>query len=233
MTPRRTSIEQRDRRDVAAYPLAEAARYVRLAPATLRAWVVGRPYRKRDGKGYFEPLIRPADAKRVVLSFNNLIEAHVLRALRTEHGVSIRAVRDALRYAEHALAIDRLLLRKELRTTAGELFLDRYGELVSLSRSGQLAMRKLLEAYLQRVEWDDGWPIRLYPFVSGELTAARRPIAIDPTIAFGRPVVSRNSVSTAVIAERIDAGESIEDVAADYDLNREEVEEAVLYEHAA
>ncbi|MBX6332873.1 MAG: DUF433 domain-containing protein [Gemmatimonadaceae bacterium] len=232
MSPGRALTDHQDRREIPAYPLAEAARYVRLAPATLRAWVVGRPYPKRDGKGYFQPLIRPADPKGVILSFNNLIEAHVLRALRTEHGVSIKAVRDALRYAERAFHIDRLLLKKDLRTAAGELFLERYGQLVSLSRSGQLAMRKLLDAYLQRVDWDDSLPIRLYPFVSGELTA-QRPIAIDPNIAFGRPVLSRSSISTAAIAERIDAGESIEDVAADYGLEREEVEEAVLYERAA
>jgi uncharacterized protein (DUF433 family) len=33
----------------------------------------------------------------------------------------------------------------------------------------------------------------------------QRPIAIDPNIAFGRPVVLRAGVSTGIIAERIDA----------------------------
>jgi uncharacterized protein (DUF433 family) len=36
-----------------------------------------------------------------------------------------------------------------------------------------------------------------------------------------------------VIAERIDAGESVEALAEDYDLAPAEVEEAVLYERAA
>lgn len=227
-----TRFANPDRRDAPAYPLSEAAHYVRLAPATLRSWVAGRPYPTRGGKGFFSPLIRPADAKNSVLSFNNLIEAHVLRALRTEHGVSIKAVRDALRYAEHAFSIDRLLLRSELRASAGELFLDRYTELVNLSKSGQLAMRRMLEAYLQRVEWDHDLPIRLFPFVTGELAVARS-IAIDPALAFGRPVVYRGAISTAVIAERIDAGESVEALAVDYGLQTTEVEEAVLYERAA
>lgn len=221
-----------DRRDSPAYPLTEAARYARLAPATLRSWVVGRAYPKRDGKGFFQPLIHPADPTRQILSFNNLVEAHVLRALRTEHGVSIQAVRSALKYAEKEFRIGRLLLREELRTTAGELFLERYGELVSLSRSGQLAMRKLLEAYLARVEWEKSFPVRLYPFLSGEIVDPR-PVAIDPAIAFGRPILVRTSIATSTIAERIDVGESVADVAADYDLTHEEVEEAVLYERAA
>jgi uncharacterized protein (DUF433 family) len=46
-------------------------------------------------------------------------------------------------------------------------------------------------------------------------------------------VVLRKSISTATIAERIDAGESVEDVAADYDLVQTEIEQAALYERAA
>lgn len=221
-----------DPRNAPAYPLAEAAHYVRLAPATLRSWVVGRPYPVQRGEGFFQPLIRPADSNGHVLSFNNLIEAHVLRALRSDHGVPIRAVREALTYAEREFKIERLLLRKELTTTAGELFLDRYGELINLSASGQIAIRKILEAYLARVDWERSFPIRLYPFLSGELLE-KRSIAIDPKIAFGRPILVKRSISTAVIAERIDAGESVESIASDYDLSSEEVEEAVVYERAA
>ena len=221
-----------DRRDQPAYSIAEAARYVHVAPATLRSWVAGRQYKRVGGPAFFEPLIRAADPSRHLLSFHNLIEAHVLRALRAQHEVKVKAVREAVRYAQQTFKIDRLLLRPELRTQAGELFLDRYGELVNLSKSGQLAMRKLLEAYLQRVDWKGHLPVRLYPFVTGEVPTDRG-IVIDPQIAFGRPVISRRSISTAAIAERIDAGESIEDLVDDYDLRREEIEEAVLYESAA
>jgi uncharacterized protein (DUF433 family) len=45
--------------------------------------------------------------------------------------------------------------------------------------------------------------------------------------------VARKSVSTHVIADRIDAGETVDALAADYDLSPAEVEEAVLYERAA
>jgi uncharacterized protein (DUF433 family) len=169
-----------------------------------------------------------------MLSFSNLIEAHVLRSLRTEHGVSVKALRKALDYAQQKLGIDRLLLRSELRAEAGRIFLDRYGELIELSASGQLAMRKLLEEHLKRVDWDETkFPVRLYPFVSGSALIEDRPIAIDPRIAFGRPVVVRKSISTAAIAERIDAGESAEDLANDYDLPPAEIEQAVVYERAA
>ena len=226
-------IQDLNLRDQPAYGLTEAARYLRLPAATLRSWVVGRAYPKGETVTTFQPLIKPARKQPPLLSFYNLIEAHVLRSLRTEHGVAIREVREAIKYAERTLKVERLLLSRDLRTHAGEVFLLEYGKLISLSASGQLAMRRLLEEHLKRVEWDQWqYPVRLYPYVSPQPTA-ERPIAIDPTIAFGRPVVLRTGIATEAIAERIDAGETVAAVAEDYDLKPEEIEEAVLYERAA
>jgi len=214
--------------------LAEAARYLRLPPATLRSWVIGGTYATGAGRAEFKPILRLPGGSRSELSFNNLVEAHVLRALRTDHRVKLQAVRDSLRYAERELGIKRLLLSSELRTNAGALFLDRYGELIELSSSGQLAMRRLLEAYLKRVEWDKAKiPVRLYPFVRSDSMEGPKPIVIDSAIAFGRPIIARKSVSTAVIVDRMDAGESVAEIAKDYDLTQQEVEEAVVYERAA
>jgi uncharacterized protein (DUF433 family) len=222
--------------DISVYTIAEAARYLHIAPATLRSWVVGRPYPREDETGFFEPLIQLPDTPGRYLSFSNLVEAHVLRALRTEHGASIKAVRTALEYASEIYGIQRVLLSSELRTTAGELFLDKYGELVNLSRAGQLALRMVLEAHLKRVEWEQDLPKRLYPFLGRDFfrdDENARVIAIDPAVSFGRPVVFSKGISTAVIADRIDAGESLENVARDYDLEQSEVRMAIYYERAA
>jgi len=223
-----------DIRNQPAYGPVEAARYLRLPGATLRSWVVGRAYPKAGKQATFHPLFKPARRAPLQLSFFNLIEAHVLRALRTDHGVAIAELRKAIAYAEKSLNIDRLLLRQELRTYAGQVFLDRYAELINLSASGQLALRRVFEDHLKRVEWDEWqFPVRLYPYVGTERPPQDRPIAIDPKIAFGRPVLVRAGVSTSAIADRIDAGETVDALAEDYDLSRDEIEEAVLYSRAA
>jgi hypothetical protein len=49
-----------DIRNQPAYSVAEAARYLKVAPATLRSWVAGRPYPKGAGTAHSSPLIRPA-----------------------------------------------------------------------------------------------------------------------------------------------------------------------------
>jgi uncharacterized protein (DUF433 family) len=176
---------------------------------------LGRDYATTDGARHFPAILAPASRRPPLLSFWNLIEAHVLRALRTEHGVPVHAVRKAL-------------------AVAGKLFLERYGQLVELTASGQLAMWQVLEAHLKRVEWDKWqFPVRLYPFPTVDMLQADRPIAIDPMVAFGRPIVVRRGITTAVIAERVDAGETIDVLAADYDLEPEDIKHAIVYEHAA
>jgi len=76
-------------------------------------------------------------------------------------------------------------------------------------------------------------PTRFYPFVTSDALEDRKIIVIDARRSFGRPIVARRGVSTAVIVDRVDAGESIEDIATDYDLERGEVEEAIVYARAA
>ncbi len=63
-----------------AYGFREAARYLRMPSATLTTWVKGRAYKRNGEVSFIEPLITPpGEADRSRLSFNNLIEAHVLR----------------------------------------------------------------------------------------------------------------------------------------------------------
>ncbi|MBI2567469.1 MAG: DUF433 domain-containing protein [Candidatus Schekmanbacteria bacterium] len=58
-------------------------------------------------------------------------------------------------------------------------------------------------------------------------------LLVDPWVAFGKPTVAGHGISTAAIARRIDAGETVADLARDYDLLPEQIEGAVVYEQAA
>jgi uncharacterized protein (DUF433 family) len=52
-------------------------------------------------------------------------------------------------------------------------------------------------------------------------------VVIDPYVSFGRPVLTRSGLPTVVIAERYKAGESVDELADDYDRERLEIEEAI------
>jgi len=216
------------------YSIAQAARYIHISPTTLRSWVIGRPYKTSGGSRYSPPLINRPVSEDPRLSFPNLVEAHVLRALRTRHEVPMSAIRTALDYAENQFDIKRLLLRNDLRTAAGTVFIERLGQLIDLGRSGQIVLKELLDAHLKRIDRDvDGWPLRLFPVNTARGIAGPRIVAVDPRIAFGRPFISGKGVRTLTIVERLDADEAREVVAADYQLEDREIDEAILYERTA
>ena len=219
--------------DLPVYGVADAARYLRLSPATLRSWAAGRTYPLSNGQGSSDPLFRVPAGEGLLLSFHNLMEAHVLRALRFNHRIAMREIRIALTYAQREFNIDRLLIDERLRAGPGNFFLDEYGKLINLGKSGQLAMRLMLEAHLKRLDrGTDGLPVRFYPIPEHNVDADRV-IVLDPRLSFGRPVLVNRGISTATIAERIDAGESTSRVAEDYGINQKDVEEAIVYERAA
>jgi uncharacterized protein (DUF433 family) len=95
-------------------------------------------------------------------------------------------------------------------------------------------MRRLFNEHLARVEWDEWkFPIRLFPVTSSDVIGSARPIAINAHVAFARPVLAQKGITTGAIVERMDAGESLSDLAEDYDLSTQVIMQAVLYERAA
>jgi uncharacterized protein (DUF433 family)/transposase-like protein len=217
------------------YSIARAAHYLHISPSTLRSWVRGRTYPKGGGVEIWPPVIRVRAGH--LLTFNNLTEAYVLRALRVDHGVKMVRVREALDYAEKEFGIPRLLLSKELQAAPGHVFLERFGQLVNLSLSGQFAAKQLLEAVLKRVERNEmGLPGRMFPVASYDLQTlklAPQRVLIDPAISFGRPILASTGIRTSVIVGRIDAGEAPEKVAEDYGLEPEDLDAAIAQERAA
>jgi len=65
------------------------AHYLRVPLATLRSWVRGRYYPTERGQKFFKPIIELPDSKLASLSFVNLVEAHVLDAIRREHKIPL------------------------------------------------------------------------------------------------------------------------------------------------
>lgn len=220
-----------DPREVPRYALAESAAMLHMSPATLRTWVRGSS-RKVPGVAA-TPLIRLPAPDVLELSFSNVIEALVLRALRTTHGVKMSGIRIALDYVRRHLDIDRLFLREDLLASPGNIFLEQYGRLINLNKAGQHAMRDVLEAHLQRVGYDEeGLPFRFFPLTRGDVAESPRVVVVDPRFSFGRAMTENRGIGTSTIACRFRAGESVKALAGDYGLASAEIEEAIRYEQA-
>ena len=120
-----------------------------------------------------------------------------------------------------------------METDGCDLFVQKFGQLINISREGQLAMRQLLQAHLQRIERDlSGVALRLYPFTRKRENSEPKFIVMDPYISFGRPVLAGTGIPTSVIADRYKAGESVDQLAHDYGRKRPEIEEAIRCELA-
>jgi uncharacterized protein (DUF433 family) len=222
-----------DSRALPAYGFAEAAHYLRIPIATLRSWVRGRHYPTESGKKFFQPVIELPDPNLPSLSFVNLVEAHILDAIRREHNIPLPKVRAALNYVKHQLGVPHPLADQKFESDGVSLIVERFGQLIAVSEEGQLAMKEMLTAHLRRVARDTaGQAIQLYPFTRKRNPDEPKIIVIDPSISFGRPTIIGTGVATAIVAERYKAGESVDELAADYGRQRRDVEEAVRCELA-
>jgi uncharacterized protein (DUF433 family) len=228
-----------DAREIPIYSIPQAAQYLRLPKDRLRDWVGGWFSKTKAGKRFFEPLIKLPNpknfellpqSKTTLLSFTNLVEAHVLIAIFKATGFSRKQLSTALDYINDHLSTPKLYAGKEFELKGIELLFERFGQKLAASDRKQEA-RQILKTYFDRIVRDEaGLPLKLYPFT--KLPGADEPktVMIDPRISFGRPVLAGTGIPTAMLAERYKAGDSIDELAEDYNCDRLQIEEGIRCE---
>jgi uncharacterized protein (DUF433 family) len=219
-------------REVPVYSITEVAHHLHIPLNTVRSWVRGRNYPTEQGLKFFEPLVKMPDQSGGRLSFVNLIEIHVLAAIRQDHDVRIPKIRKVIDFMETHFRSAHPLADEDFSTDGIDLFLMKYGEYMNAS-DGQMAMKRMLELFLKRIDRDpSGAVARLYPFVD-RTDLINRSIEINPLRSFGRPVLAGTALPTIVLAERYLAGDSIDVLAKDYEKDPGEIEKALIYERVA
>jgi uncharacterized protein (DUF433 family) len=230
----------RDPRELPLYTLDEAAFILCLPRSTLRAWTFGSRWREGARARKYEPLILPppkTDDNRLMLSFTNLVEAHVLYGIRRVHKIKMSRVRSAMVGLRHDFETRHPLAEVDLYTE-GQSIITKYGSYVNMSEGKQVEMAQVIELYIKRIERDETAIARFYPF-SGEpvisgpgVTEQPKTVAIDPFVSFGRPTIAGTNIRTEILAERWLGGDSIDNLARDYQLDKLIVENALKYESA-
>lgn len=230
MVSRKAIYGNRDPVELPAYSIAEAAGLLGLSPSTVRAWALGQPSELEGRARPFRPVIEIADERGRLLSFENLVELHVLAAIRRQYGVSLQNVRRAVAFMRKRLRSDHPLASRRMLTDGKDILVHHGEELLNVSRAGQIEMQ-IVEAFLERIEFSsEGALLRLFPFTTTSIEKDPRAVVIDPRVQFGRPCLSGTGVPTEVVAERFLAGETIGSIAADYGIGPRQVEEAIRYE---
>lgn len=232
----------RNPRELPMYSLDWAARLLFLPKSTLKAWVFGSRWFERKSRRYrdFFPLIKPPNPNENMLSFVNLVEAHVLKSIRRKHLVRMEKVRDGLtilRQSHHET--DHPLADIDLLAGGRDFFKKEYGILLNLGMGQQVAM-DFLEIYLNRVERNpQGLANKLFPFTAIPVKVGKKVIeqdskiiAIDPFVSFGKPIINGTGIPTDAIADRFRGGDNIETLCEEFDLPSIKVQYAIRYEDA-
>lgn len=217
-------------RNVPTYQQAEAARYLDIPRGTLRYWAFG--------KEKVRPIIQVPKSDENLLSFFNLVELHVLSSIK-DYGPRLQEIRKTLRFVKKELGGDRPLLSQDFLTDGVNLFVERYGQLIQANSEKQMLLLDVLKSSLRRIKRDKSKiPIKIYPFtqhqegVRTRIKNAPKLISISPGLNSGRPVIDGTGISTSMVNECFEAGDSFELLAEDYELSYEQVQEAIRYERA-
>ena len=225
-------------RDIPIYSIPQTAQYLRLPKDRLRSWVKGWFSETKAEKRFFKPLIklyqnsfelRP-QSKTTLLSFTNLVEAHVLIAIVKAARFDQKQLSTELDYINRHLSTPQLYAGIEFQIEGITLLFERFGQKLAESDREKEA-RQILKTYFDRIVRDEaGLPLKLYPFT--KLPGADEPktVMIDPRISFGRPVLAGTGIPTAILAERYKAGDSIDELAEDYNCDRLQIEEGIRCE---
>jgi uncharacterized protein (DUF433 family) len=221
----------RDLRERPLYTATEAARFLRLPSSTVRAWLFGQNYHVAEEVRRFRAVIVPADPAHRLLSFMNLVELTVLGSIRRKHRITLPQVRQGVAFLRRAFPSRHPLADHAFLTNGIELFTEKFGKILNVTREGQVEIREALEGALRSIDRDPaGVPFKLYLPTADAGGSRRGAIVIDPAVGFGRPIIDGTGIRTEVVLGRFRAGEPIESLASDYERTREEIEDIVRSE---
>ena len=213
-----------DNLELPMYGLAEAALYLRVPIKTLEYWVLGR--------GKIKPMIKVAGRHPRSLSFMNLLECHMLSAMRGVYNLKLPKIRKAVVHLQNNSQFKHPLIEEPLFTNRIDVLIKELDTYLNISRDGQYVIPQIAAVHLERIEYDKG-KFKFYPFVRQRTAEEPKYIVIDPKVGFGKPVIAGTGISTAVIASRFNARESVPDLAEEYGLKPEQIEEAIRWETRA
>ncbi len=206
------------------YSYAESDYLAGVTRGTSRRWVEGYEYRDPEGHRIIRPPITARDREHEGISFLDLIEVGAIGRLR-KAGFSLKLIREVVAYCQQALNAEHPLVTLRFKHDGKEIFVERGTTLVEVGRrKGQQAWNDFLGPYLQTLDYEHDVVRRWYPLGRDQR------VVVDPDYAYGLPVISGSGIRTEIVQEQFEAGESIEEIAQDFAITPDEVEQALRYE---
>jgi uncharacterized protein (DUF433 family) len=218
---------------IGVYTAPEAARMVGMSPQTLRRWLLGYDHARkgeqvRHEKPLWRPQYTPDEDDGVLLGFRDLVEARIVNALRGKR-IGLPTIRTCLDRARAIVGQDHPFSTLQFKTDGKTIFLEitrglDEPQLIDLKRS-QGVFNRVVAPSLADLDFGPDGAQRWW------LLQGKRTIVADPERAFGHPIIAEVGITTARVAQAVDAEGSIANVARVYEIKPRLIRDALAYEH--
>ncbi len=213
---------------IGIYTAPEAARMVGMRSATLRRWLLGYDHDAKHEDPLWRPQYAPDDDDGVLLGFRDLVEARIVHALRSK-GIGLQTIRICLDRARTIIGQDRPFSTSQFKTDGKTIFLEitrdlDEPQLIDLKRS-QGVFNRVVAPSLADLDFGPEGAERWW------LLHGKKTIVADPDLAFGQPIIAGHGMTTARVAQAVEAEGSIARVAEIYEIKQRLIRDALAYEN--
>ncbi len=200
-----------------SYRISEAALYTGTHSNTITHW----HYRG-------DPVL-PGRERRKPLNYLELVEVAFVAFFRSL-GLPMRKIRAARDYVAQNFTAEYPLAETKFKTEGMYILMEYHNfdpdplfeQIIVADRGGQLAWTELLGDRFERFDYEYELALRWHPAGRDSL------VVIDPRVSFGAPVV--HGLPTWVVKGRWNAGESMDEISADFGVPTEAVKDALAFE---
>jgi len=214
------------------YALPDASRILKIDSQKMRRWVNGYTYQKNMERRPVGPLFQTEfehDSDNTVLSFLDLVELLFIKSF-VKHGVRIKKIREAAAAAAKLLDTRHPFAVRKMYTDGKEIFaktarVNNDTSLLDLI-SKQFQLEEVIGSLLYEcIDFDDydfaqkWWPLGK----TGD-------IVLDPSRNMGQPILDKRNVRTGLIYDLFKAKHDINEISEWYELDRAEIEAAIVFE---
>ncbi|MEH3123014.1 MAG: DUF433 domain-containing protein [Sphingomonas phyllosphaerae] len=212
---------------IGIYSAPEAARMVGMNVQTLRRWLTGYDHDAKREAPLWRPQYEPNDDDGVLLGFRDLVEARIVNALRRRN-IGLQTIRTCLDRARDIVGQDRPFSTTQFKTDGKTIFVEISRGLdepllIDLKRS-QGVFNRVVAPSLEDLDFGPEGAERWW------LLHGRKTIVADPDRAFGQPIIADHGITTARVAQAVEAEGSVAKVAAIYEIKPRLIRDALAYE---
>lgn len=219
---------------IGAYTLAEAGRLLNVSPTTLKRWLFGYSYDHHGPRTEQNPLWQPQygrDQEEPLLGFRDLIEARVVRGLRSL-GIGLPTIRQCLGRAADIVQDSHPFSTRRFKSDGRKIFLEITDSLNQAGpdsalidlKSRQRVFQTIVEPSFVDLSFDADVASRWW------LLPNKRTIVLDPERSFGQPIAAESGVPTARIVQAVEAEGSVDRVAQLFEIKPAIVRDALRFE---